>query len=311
MLKIQILIKNNENTIRQALESLLPLKSEIVVGNLGSKDKTIDICRDFEVKIIDFSHKNQDLSKIRNALMGKDWNFYVHPWEVLASGHDFIYNIQENSAYNLAIYQNKIINFEIRLWKNHEFKNPIYETICGNSDYILKEGIIYSKPNEYYFDQSEITQRIKDWNTSLLPESVYYEAFDLLKQRKYASFCNKAEYYLTIDNASKSAIMMRYYLAKIQFIGDQISKAIQNIIICISRRPLMAEFWCLVGDIHYRQKKYDKAESFYETALFLGQKRLNFDGWPIEIEQYDKHPNKMIENIKELAKHIRVHSPQQ
>jgi hypothetical protein len=56
----------------------------------------------------------------------------------------------------------------------------------------------------------------------------------------------------------------------------------------------MAEFWCLLGDIHYSLlKEYDKAYSFYDNAIFLGKKRLKSDLWPMEISKYSDYPEEM------------------
>ena len=64
----------------------------------------------------------------------------------------------------------------------------------------------------------------------------------------------------------------------------------------------MAEFWCLLGDIFYKIKQYDKAVEFYDNARIIGQRRLMDSDWPMEISKYSSYPEKMIESSKEIIK---------
>src|SRR5688572_19593542 len=89
---IQILTNNNEQTLSECLESLLPLDCEIIVGDFGSKDKTIKICKNYKIKIVDIVQKN-NYSIARNSLVdisSTDWQFYIEPWEKITSGHEQI-----------------------------------------------------------------------------------------------------------------------------------------------------------------------------------------------------------------------------
>ena len=62
----------------------------------------------------------------------------------------------------------------------------------------------------------------------------------------------------------------------------------------------MSEFWCLLGDIYYNQKKINKAISFYENALIIGQKRKNSDFLPIELVSYKEYPEQMIKALNKI-----------
>jgi glycosyltransferase involved in cell wall biosynthesis len=295
-MQVHLLIRNNKTTIRKSLESLLPLDCEIIVGDIGSDDGTVDVCREYGVKVIrKHLSDNINLSEIRNSLLGDNWNFYLHPWEVLTGGYDSIREIKEGSAYYLPIFKNQIITYEIRLCRNLKFKNPIYETIESSSRDILSESAIYAKSSPYYFEN--VLDIIKQWDLSI--RSIYYRSFALLEQRNYKEFVTLSEHYLSLDSVSTSSIMLRYYLCQIQIhIFNDASKAVRNVLFCILNRPLMAEFWCLLGDIYYKQKRYKKAKSFYKTAIFLGHKRLNNDLWPVEIDKYEKYPHQMIKTIQ-------------
>jgi cytochrome c-type biogenesis protein CcmH/NrfG len=95
--------------------------------------------------------------------------------------------------------------------------------------------------------------------------------------------------------------MARYYLALVQgIIHNEVKEALQNIILCLSENVLMAEFWCLLGDIFIKLDKFDYAVAFYENAILLGSRRLKLDTWPMQISKYQEYPNKMIEECNKL-----------
>jgi len=81
------------------------------------------------------------------------------------------------------------------------------------------------------------------------------------------------------------------------YLGD-LNTAIKHILSCIATNPLMAEFWCLLGDIHYKLKSHIRAAAFYENAIILGEQRLKSDSWPIQISKYKEYPDRMMEKCK-------------
>jgi tetratricopeptide (TPR) repeat protein len=86
-------------------------------------------------------------------------------------------------------------------------------------------------------------------------------------------------------------------------------KALELLMYCFAEKPLMAEFWCLLGDIYYEADEYGKAKCFYENAKILGSRRLNSDEWPFDISKYKDYPDKMIASCDEvISKAIRIKS---
>jgi hypothetical protein len=81
-------------------------------------------------------------------------------------------------------------------------------------------------------------------------------------------------------------------------VDNETNEAIQNIIICIAENPLMAEFWCLLGDIFTKISKFESAITFYENAIILGCRRHQLDFWPMHISKYGDYPKEMIEKCK-------------
>lgn len=296
MLTIQILTRDNEKTISKTLDSIKNIKSEIIVGDLGSKDKTLDICSGYGVEIINI--KDKDLSRIRNQL-SRDLNFYINPWEELVQGHEMIESIKD--CCSVYVFQNNVISKEIRFWtKNDKFVNPIFETIINKKAKLYSDIILSSnnKPNNH----DENLKIVKDWMNQrpVDIEPYYYLACCYLSINNYNKFIFYAKEYCNRENKINSSfIMMKYYIAQINLYFGNTNEAAKHVLTCLSYHPSSAEFWCLLGDIYYKQKSWDKSLCFYENAMILGSKRKNND-LPIEIIKYKEYPNKMIENIKTI-----------
>ena len=290
-----LLIQNDKALIIPALESIKSLGA-IIIGNLGSNDGSIHICRQFGAEIYDVPQKNprQYLSEKSTT----DWNLFINPWEILVSGHDEIINKKENSY--IQIFQNDIISKEIRLWSKIKFHNPYFESLADPKAAFLETACLYSKSHSVDYKQSTLhaEQWIADQPT--LAEPYYYHACLLLNQGKYKEFLASADSYLFRKKDGMATVNLKYYAALIHLHLNDLNKAIFHIIGCISVKPLMAEYWCLLGDIHYRASEYKKAMAFYENALILGSKRPGLDEWPVEITKYKEYPEKMINSCKSM-----------
>lgn len=310
MITTQILTKNNEKTIENCLNSIKNLNGEIIIVDLGSDDNTISICEKngiFPQKI-----KTRDRSKIRNFCIKNaknDWIFYIEPWEILKIGHNKILNSinEQANAYKLMILNSNVINKEIRLWNkrlNYKFKNPVYEYLDCEKYTIESDILIISNGNN--------SINIENWKKECpnSKEVIYYEAITLLTEKKYNEFESVANRYLFREHKDiMSMVMIKYYLASIYcYIKKDAKKAIEHILHCIYYNCLMAEFWCLLGDIHYTLiKDYKKAIKFYDNALVLGNKRLKNDDWPMDINKYKNYPNEMIKNCKILIENTKIY----
>lgn len=310
-LTIHILTRNNEKTIEKTLASVIDLGGKLLIGDLGSKDKTIAICNKFGAEVKNVS-LDGDYSKVRNGLLKNsdfNWIFYIEPWEILAAGHDEIKETVKTSdtiSYRCRVFRQESIASEIRLWNkgaNLAFSFPIWESIIDEKACILEKLIIFSDSEKSNtLEQKTI---LKNWlkSSPITPEPDYYLANFLLSQKHYRAFIRAAEVYLSKNPKGMSAILMTYYLSSIQFyiMGDA-KKSSRGIISCIAANPLMAEFWCLLGDMYYKMAQYSKAICFYENGMVLGSRRKNADRWPLEIAKYKKYPQQMIVNCEKMIK---------
>lgn len=302
-----LLTHNNESTIEDTLKSILWLESPIVIGDMSSKDKTIEICEKYNAKIFHV-HFQDDYSKAKNELLDKTksmWKLYLEPWESIITGHknilSAIRNFNPSSHYFQILYQNTVTK-DIRLWnKNLKFSNPIFENIIDKTATVL--DVIINKKNNPSIPEKEIERLLNIWKQKdpLSEDPYYYQAYQLLALKKYEQFQLLAEKYIAFNRRGMASVMIRYYLAMVCLysLNDKL-KSIKYILECISVRPLMSEFWCLLGDVYYKDNKYEKAKSFYENAIILGKERLK-DEWPVEIPKYKDYPKKMIESCQNIV----------
>lgn len=294
MITTQILTKNNFNTIEKTLKSIISLNSNIVVIDMGSIDETIKICKSYGAEII--CSKGKNYSEIRNSATKEGINFYIEPWEELITGHDKILNLKKNSR--LQVADGKFITKQIRVWtQDYKFVNPIYEIINDKSAKLEDILILSSGSRDY--DSKELKKWMENRPTD--SEPYYYEAFNKLINKDYKEYCLLAEKFLFMKDSDEiSQIMTKYYLSNVYLYLNEIQKSLKLIIECIGAVPTMAEFWCLLGDIHYKNKLYKKALSFYQNAIIIGTKRAKNDLFPIDLNKYKDYPDKMIQSCNKI-----------
>jgi len=274
--------------------------------------KTFDGKMDIEIVFGDIAEREyRDRSELRNELITQtNWQMYFNSGETLAYGSQDILKAINGpiASYRLPIFQGDIITKQIRLWhikRKLKFSNPIFECLIDKDAKDLN-SIIYSTTSI----SPKTLEYIKRWKEQYptSPEPYYYEACVFLSQKKYNEFLSAASLYLFRDKKKQMPVTMtRYYCAMVYcYVKKDAEQAIKNLLPCLVVKPLMSEFWCLLGDVYYHLlKKYKKAVAFYENALILGQNRLQSDDWPMEINKYKAYPLKMKESCEKAISNTR------
>lgn len=308
MLTTFILTKNDQKTVENTLQSIQALGCKIVVGDIGSTDNTINICRKFTSDI--FVLKEGSYSAIRNKLQEstEGWIFWINPWETLTNHNEILSLIKkEPKNYRFQIMRGNLITKEIRLWHSSQqlkFENPVFETVFAQGTWA--NTVIYSLGETVRNDALEL---IEKWKEQSMTEAVpwYYEASVHLTNKDFDRFINAAEKFVFLESQTMAGIMMKYYLAIVYLHVKKLpKKASAKLMACLLKNPLMAEFWCLLGDIYYQSNQYERARHFYENAKILGQRRLTNDSWPVEINKYEDYPNKMIDSCRNILKQTKA-----
>jgi len=292
MINLQILTKNNESSIEKCLNSLNGIDAEIKILDIGSTDKTLKICEKYKLEILNFNFED-DFSKIRNSVIcGK--NLYIEPWEKVIRGYDEINKLDKNSSF--YILQNGLVSKQVRFWKEGKFSNPVFESVNCKSEIRPDIVILAENPPDNRFLNTKICKKWVEKDPVYL-DSHYYLACSFIAENKINEFKSEAEFYLNSEKGiTDSFILMNYYLAKIEASNGNFQKSSNRILKCITFKPYMSEFWCMLGDILYINKKYQKAYHIYDDAIIVGEKRPTNDFLPIEISKYKEYPNKMKNN---------------
>jgi glycosyltransferase involved in cell wall biosynthesis len=300
-----MLTKNNSRTIKEALNSIAGVKNDavaIMVGDLGSTDDTVEICESKGVEV----HDLQGLPRhaARNKMLSfaaPGRHFWMEPWETVVAGHGALHNAKIPVA-SATIMKGKTFTPENRLWDGSvKFINPVHEQLdCETGP--LSSVTILSRGG---LADDEIRLALDKWKADepLSSKPYYYQAFMLLSQSRFDEFMKAADRYFFMETASTmSSVMLRYYYAMSNLLHKKAYKpALQNLNLCMCARPLMAEFWCLSGDVYYHLlHRFDQAKVFYENAIALGAKRLRGDGWPIDVAKYREYPEKMIKSCNDI-----------
>lgn len=301
MLTAHILTKNNSQTIRKCLESIIPLQITILIGDLGSTDGTTAICEDYGLNVSNF--QGMDRSYARNLLQ-KDsettWNMWIEPWEFFFSGHLQPRFLKGEACY-ASVLRHHLLTKEIRFWTQGQFINPIYERL--DLDTNQESDVVFCATGDR--NLQEDLQAVERWKVAepLATQPYYYQACLNFALGHYDEFYRLAEHYLFLEpKASITTTMTRYYYALANIIHRRkVKPALQNLNLCLCHRPLMAEFWCLMGDAYYHLlKKPNFAKEFYENAITLGSRRLKSDKWPMDISKYNKYPKMMIDSCEKI-----------
>lgn len=297
---VQLVTHNNAKTIQQTLESLGPLRAKILIADLDSSDDTPSYCgkaRVLRLHDTNAAHARNQLSKITDT----EWSLWLQPWEILTE-YDKLKSASAQS-YRLPVIQEGVITWEPRLWHKSaqlEFVNPVFERLNVSFSRYIESAIGQNGGRDWGFTLTVLDQ----WRKNLIdPEPCYYHACSMLALGRYPEFLHSATQYLFLDKRIHPAtVMTRYYYAMILLWQEQkVRPTLQNLTLCLCAKPLMAEFWCLTGDVYYHLlNDFDNAIEFYENAIILGSRRLANDNWPMDVAKYSEYPERMIASCRKL-----------
>jgi len=291
----------------RAFDSLATLSPEFLIADIGSEDGSSDLCRGLGLQVFNVGQVS-NFAELRNRLSNQseyEWQMVLEPWEIVTDPAGIKAVLDgDPAAYFMPILKNNTVSYEVRLWHkslNISFINPIYEYLNINDDDAeVLSGMLYGDG-----DRCVSIDILKEWSQQqpASPEPPYYLAFHYLSQQDWDHFLGYASKYLFTERAvRKSTLMMKYYIAIVLcHIKKDANQALKHILECLAVNPVMAEFWCLLGDIYYhRLANYEKAQQFYRNAIVLGSRRQEHDKWPIELPKYQEYPDKMIAGCQRL-----------
>jgi len=299
-----IITKNNESVIKDTIESVIDY-SYILIADLESKDSTVKICKEFNIDVCNFNF-NYNYSDIKNYLINKsttDWILSLEPGEIVTSGHEFFSADKTDEMYRVSLLNDDLLIKQTRLFKKTcKFKGRVFEFIDPDLSEQTLPIIITGNSS---IDKKTIIDCIMKWKDEepLSAEPDYYLSNIYLMYGDNDQFLVNAERFLfQKKEIDSSVILTKYYISSILKKKNP-GRSLQLILECISAYPLMAEFWCLLGDLYlFSFKEYDRAYHFYQNAVILGSQRLVEDVMPMEISKYHDYPQKMMRAIENAIK---------
>lgn len=307
MITIQTIIKNDTPDMAEFFKSVSPINPQIIVINIGASDKCIQFCEENKAEVYRPYDFQGNYSDVRNEIINKgkyEYQMFMHPWETIIQGWDQLKKINKR-AYNVPVIYNGMLSKETRIWNvstGIKFTNPVCEHLNEKTSNYC--NCILSSSNKY--DTQERMNDIINWKSKDIQNSdpYYYLALCYLTLGDYPNFLKTSIHYMHINTKkSVSSTMNKYYFSLVNvYITKLFKPALQNITQCLEINPLMAEFWCLAGDVqYYLLQQYEKAMYLYDNALILGSQRKQDDVWPMDISKYEEYPNKMIKSCKEIV----------
>lgn len=169
---IYIICYNEEKMIRNTLESV-KWADEIIVVDSGSKDRTVEICKEYTEKI--YVKEFQGFGKQKNyarSLVTKEWAFNLDADEVISQGLlieiSKLETTEQIKGYYIPrknYYLGKAINrcgwypdYKLRL---HRTANGSWQDVAVHESYIIENGISYLKNPILHYTYDNIQQHIE------------------------------------------------------------------------------------------------------------------------------------------------------
>ena len=299
-LSVHCLNLNNEEATIKTLMGAKIYAKQLIAGDAAGSDRLKHFCKSNRIHYFKVS-VNDNLAECQNALVAKSdmsWHLHLLPGEKV-NNTDKIEEIVkgEPAVYRIPCIQGDWLNKEIRLFHRAvgcRFSNPVFESIDYDNTQFLESYITGGVGGSY----KDVHSMLITWASKnpLAVQPRYYTTMTYLMEGKQTAFINAAQSYLFADPLQSTAnTMLRYYLACALSSKAQTRKeAARHVITCLAASTLMAEFWCLLGDLCYVESSFERAKAFYRNAQVLGSRRRKDDYWPMHIPKYKKHPETML-----------------
>ena len=315
-LSVCMIVKDEEKNIKRCLESIKDLADEIIVVDTGSSDNTVEILKEYNVKIGYFKW-NKNFSDARNKsleMATKDWILFLDadeqiPDEEIPKIKDLINNTPlEAINFRLVnIVQNNNFgdSLVLRLFKNnpnYRFVGKMHEQISLSITKISGDksiGLSDIKILHYGYDPQscDINSKIER-NLNLLEsydenEKNGYYYYSLGNEYSRINNFEKAlnSYYKAFDSSNKTSYMpyLCLNISKTLYLNKQYTKAILEI-------DKFAKLYPNLRDLYFL-----KALNAIECNKFTLAKKAILDYLNSDIDEF-LYPNSNFDSLYNVAK---------
>lgn len=293
-----MIVKDEEKSLRRAVESLKSFADELIIVDTGSTDGTRELARQFTDHFYEFE-MHGDFSSARNFAFSKcsmDYIYTADADEVIDSPNqvkilDLKKSLSEGTDIVQMLYSNQLqfgsvynFNSEYRpkLFKRlRTFKwiNPIHEIIDTDVHVLNSDIMILHKPNELHAERDfSIFERIAKPGALISPRLHRLYAQELFLSGTEHNFLNAYPYFewtlhqkdIPNDGIRQSQCVVVRCCALQKDSEGMFKTALKNTI----GRP-SAEVCCELGNYFQRKKDYEEAATWYYTAAFGAECELS------------------------------------
>lgn len=278
-----MIVKDEEMTIANVLSCATQFADELIVVDTGSKDKTIDICKQFTNNIYHFKWCD-DFSKARNFSFEKanmDYIMWLDADDYIDKANIDKINALKNSLTPADVYMFKYVmgkdnNFEFyreRLLKNNgtfKWSGFVHEAIApsGKIEYLDIE-IMHKK-----IKANPPKRNLKLYNKALKqkiqfsPREMYYYARELYYNNYYTKAIAVLNKYMRLkDTFTPNYVGACIILAECYLAKNKLDLALDTMLKLLKRTNPNAEACCLTASIYEKLNNIRGAIFWYNIAL--------------------------------------------
>jgi len=294
-----MILKNEGKTIRRAIESVLPVIDEIVIGiDKSTTDNTKKEIGKINISDVEFSLDNyefkDDFASARNKFIEKCSGDYV----LILDGHEYmtekslsyLQEFKDRNLMNLDVIDFNIHMDETAVFQQSRLFKPfvkyefaIHNTIThlDNRVAMPQISIIHDQPFERY--QARKKQRsemnIEGLEKKNDPRSLFYLATQYYELGQYLKAMAAFEDYLEVTDFESEAYQARLYLSTCYKELGNSKKRMSVLMDCFDDNVPRNEHLIAIGNIHFENKKFNQAKYYYRlaTAVKLPQRFLIID----------------------------------
>jgi len=279
----QIVTCKSLNLLKETINSI---NIDSIVIELGNCTETEIWCHDNYIRF-EKSNNCTNLSEVRNKfIQGK--TLLLNAGEIVKT------DVNDYDSATILIKDKNLLSKEIRITSEDNIKGHVFEYV--DSDLYEESDIkINQMQNNNLINFKQKMSEKELSKNPLKKENLLWDAYSDLAQEKYDRFCYKAYYYL--KKFDSKYLLYQLLLVRLYCYDDYdyIEKALP---VLFDYKLNLAEFWCLLGDLKFKQQNYSDCINPYKIAIECG-KSIDVDlNFPIDLTRYKNHPCKMIELSK-------------
>lgn len=299
-LSLCMIVKNEEKYIEKSIDSVKDIVNEIVIVDTGSTDSTLEILKNYNVKLYNYKWEN-DFASARNFAIDKvksDWILFLDADEILdeASKDNLINYINTTNLdgchfiiynYRLENKNDFTIHYAFRLFKNNKgyyYKGKIHEQIFNDkykniTSRFSNEDIIL---HHYGYSVEVLEKKDKrSRNIPILLEALKenpkdsFNLFNLGNEYLAQNDVNTALHhyelsYSNIDLTKHYSVHLLYRMAVCYQYIKKYDKAMKFVNEGLQHFSPNVDFEYLKGCLFLDTKKYTLAIDSFNTCITIG-----------------------------------------